>query len=290
MRNRWLSRRFHDTCFARFSGCTSSTRSWLLRNLLHESPLFTNVFLTLATLETFMIHCQDLAAFEHLIFNRHIMSGLYRFWRPIWFPTLFVVEFFNDNVDLAELGLMSSFSLMSFRYNMIVEIFISHVTDLTICVINLRPWNVDHIILGMLDTLRFRHGFNLRLALRFPLVGLDLLFSLLTKSFLIKGLARIHTFGTIQHKLVDVKLRLVIFGYETACFIIFFDKLELVIGLLFVFHDLLLLWFIAVHLLAIIKQLDLWDDKVLGFFVSDPFRHLRVKNSVSLVVPFRSFT
>lgn len=186
---------------------------------------------------------------------------------------------------------MSSFSLMSFRYNMIVEIFISHVTNLTISMIDLRPWNVDYIMIWMLDTLRFWHGFYLRLALRFPLVGLNLLLSLLAKSFLIKSLARIHTFGTIQHKLVNVELRCVIFGDETTFLVVIFYEFKLVIGLLFVLHDLLLLmWFVAVHRMAIIKKLDLWDDEVLGFVVIDPLRHLRVKNTVSLVVPFRSFT
>lgn len=238
-----------------------------------------------------MIHSQDLPAFEHLVFNGDAVKGLHRFWRPVCLPTLFGVQFFYDNVDLAELRLMSSFSLMSFRYNMIVEIFIGHVTDLAISMINLGPWNVDDFIFGMLDTFRFGHGFYLGLALRFPLIGLNLLFSLLSKTFLIKSLARIHAFGTIQHKLVDVKRRCVIFRYETTCFIIFFDEFKLVIGLLFVLHDnLLLMRLVAVHLKAIINQLDLRDDEVLGFLVIDPLRHLRVKNTVSLVVPFRSFT
>ena len=83
------------------------------------------------------------------------MNGLDRFWRPVGLPALLGVEFFYDDVDLAELRLMSSLSLMSFRYNMLVEILVAHVADLAIRVINLRSGNFNVIVLGMQDTLRF---------------------------------------------------------------------------------------------------------------------------------------
>lgn len=83
------------------------------------------------------------------------MNGLDRFWRPVGLPALLGVELLNDDVDLAELRLMSSFPLMSLRYDVLVEILVSYVADLTVGVINLRSGNFDFVVLGMHDTLRF---------------------------------------------------------------------------------------------------------------------------------------
>lgn len=57
MLDRWLSRRLHVTRSTCFPGCTSSTRPLLKGDLLHEGLPTAYVILTLAILESFMIHC-----------------------------------------------------------------------------------------------------------------------------------------------------------------------------------------------------------------------------------------
>lgn len=96
------------------------------------------------------------------------------------------------------------------------------------------------------------------MALGLPLVSLNLLFSLVSKSFLIKSLAGIHAFGTVENKLVNIIYGSVILWNETICSVVIFNQFELVVGLLLVLHD-VLDWtrFIAVYLMVIIDQVNL---------------------------------
>lgn len=133
-------------------------------------------------------------------------------WFPVVLPTLLIIHFVDYFIDVWQLSLVLGSNQMAFTLDVIIEVLIVVVTHLTVVVVRLWLRNRNYGSFFVSNTFTFRTLSDFGNLELFERYSFDFSKSFNAINLLVKSLAGIHSSRSVDDKVVNVILALVVLG------------------------------------------------------------------------------